>query len=104
MDNIKFNQTGGFPLDTDILGAMQTSYGLFNQLGSLAGDLTILAGCEEVGNNVSEGIVFIAGEVLPFKGGTKGTTVIAGKRYSVVLHLEKPTNGRTLNELKPSYN
>ena len=21
MDNIKFNQTGGFPLDTDILGA-----------------------------------------------------------------------------------
>ena len=80
MDNIKFNQTGGFPLDTDILGAMQTSYGLFNQLGSLAGDLTILAGCEEVGNNVSEGIVFIAGEVLPFKGGTKGTTVIIAER------------------------
>lgn len=80
MDNIKFNQTGGFPLDTDILGAMQTSYGLFNQLGSLAGDLTILAGCEEVGNNVSEGIVFIAGEVLPFKGGTRGTTVIIAER------------------------
>ena len=76
MNNIKFNQTGGFPLDTDILGAMQTAYSIFNQLGSLAGDKTIISGCQLTGNSVSDGVVFINDEVLPFKGGTLGTNVI----------------------------
>ena len=76
MNNIKFNQTGGFPLDTDVLNAMQTAYHLFNGLGHLAGDFAIISGCEEQGSNVGDGIVFIKGEVLPFKGGAKGDTVI----------------------------
>lgn len=76
MDKIKFNQTGGFPLDTDILGAMQTAYSIFNHLGSLAGDKAIISGCQLTGNSVSDGVVFINGEILPFKGGTQGSSII----------------------------
>lgn len=75
MDNIKFNQTGGFPLDTDIMGAMQTAYSLFNSLGNLAGNKAIISGCTVAGSSVSDGVVFIDGEVLPFKGGPESTNV-----------------------------
>ena len=76
MDNIKFNQTGGFPLDTDIMGAMQSAYNIFNQLGSLAGDRAIISGCGKSGNTIADGVIFLNGEILPFKGGTLGTNVI----------------------------
>lgn len=71
MDKINFNQTGGFPLTTDILNAMQNAYNIFNSLGSLAGNETIISGCEQTGNNVGDGVVCINGELLPFKGGTR---------------------------------
>lgn len=71
MDKFNFNQTGGFPLTTDILNAMQQAYNIFNSLGSLAGNYTIISGCVETGNNVSAGVVYINGELLPFKGGAK---------------------------------
>lgn len=76
MDKIKFNSTGGFPLDTDILGAMQGAYTLFNQLGNLAGNKAIISGCDAVGTSISDGVVFINGEILPFKGGAIGTSII----------------------------
>lgn len=76
MNKINFNQTGGFPLDTDIMGAMQTAYAIFNQLGSLAGNLAIISGCEVTGNSVSNGAVYINGEILEFRGGNIGTNVI----------------------------
>ena len=75
MDNIKFNQTGGFPLDTDIMGAMQTAYSLFNSLGNLAGNKAIISGCTVAGSSVSDGVVFINGEVLPFRGGSQSANV-----------------------------
>lgn len=71
MDKINFNQTGGLPLTTNILNAMQNAYNIFNSLGSLAGNYTIISGCEQTGNNVGDGVVYINGELLPFKGGTK---------------------------------
>ncbi|MDO4224797.1 MAG: hypothetical protein Q4C75_02775 [Bergeyella zoohelcum] len=76
MNNLHFNQTGGFPLSTNILDAMQTAYSVFNHLGNLAGNLAIISGCEVVGNSVSNGAVFINGEILDFKGGAIGTSVI----------------------------
>lgn len=76
MDNIKFNSTGGFPLDTDVLGAMQGAYSLFNQLGNLAGNKAIISGCDATGTSISDGIIFLNGEILPFKGGAKGTSII----------------------------
>ena len=76
MNKINFNQTGGFPLSTNILDAMQSAYAIFNQLGSLAGNKAIISGCEQLGNNVADGVIFLNGEILPFKGGAIGTSVI----------------------------
>lgn len=76
MNKINFNQTGGFPLDTDVLNFMQSSYDIFNALGEMAGNLAILKGCEVTGSSVADGVVYIAGEVLPFRGGTLSTRVI----------------------------
>lgn len=71
MDKLHVNQTGGFPMTTNILNAMQNAYNIFNALGNLAGNFTIISGCVETGSIVSDGVVFINGEVLVFKGGTK---------------------------------
>lgn len=76
MNKINFNQTGGFPLDTDILQFMQTAYDMFNSLGELAGNLAIVKGCELTGNAVANGVVYIAGELLPFRGGTATANVV----------------------------
>ena len=76
MNKINFNQTGGFPLSTNILDAMQSAYSLFNHLGSLAGELVIISGCVITGNTVSDGAVYINGELLEFKGGSISTNVV----------------------------
>ncbi|GIZ15275.1 phage tail protein [Capnocytophaga catalasegens] len=76
MNKINFNQTGGFPLDTDILQFMQTAYDMFNSLGELAGNLAIVKGCELTGNTVANGVVYIAGELLPFRGGTISEKIV----------------------------
>ncbi len=76
MNKINFNQTGGFPLSTNILDAMQSAYAIFNQLGNLAGNKAIISGCEQLGNTVADGVIFLNGEILPFKGGAIGSSVI----------------------------
>lgn len=76
MNRLNFNQTGGFPLSTNILDAMQEAYSVFNSLGSLAGDKAIISGCVVAVNNVSDGVIYLNGEILSFKGGTLGATII----------------------------
>ncbi|MBT0550257.1 phage baseplate protein [Riemerella anatipestifer] len=76
MNKLNFNQTGGFPLSTNILDAMQMAYSIFNKLGGLAGNLAIISGCEVSGNSVTDGVVYINGELLDFKGGTLAKNVI----------------------------
>ena len=76
MNNINFNQDGGFRLSTNIMSAVQAAYSLFNSLGWIGGNFTIISGCVVNGTAVSDGVVFINGEVLPFKGGTASTNVI----------------------------
>lgn len=76
MNRLNFNQTGGFPLSTNILDAVQEAYSVFNSLGSLAGDKAIISGCVVAGNNVSDGVIYLNGEILSFKGGTLGTSII----------------------------
>ena len=63
MNKINFNQTGGFPLSANILYAMQSAYAIFNQLGSLAGNKAIISGCEQLGNTVADGGIFLNGEI-----------------------------------------
>lgn len=75
MNKQDFNQLGGFPLETDTLDWMQNAYDIFNTLGYIAGDKTILTGCTQTGSVTSDGVVFVNGELFPFKGGTTQATV-----------------------------
>ena len=54
---------------------MQNAYSLFNHFGHLAGNKVIISGCEEIGNTITPGTVFINGELFPFEGGAKDSTV-----------------------------
>jgi hypothetical protein len=77
MDKINFDQPGGFPIETETLDFMQQSYSLLlNKLGQLAGDLSIIDGCVTTGSTVSDGMVFVNGELLPFVGGFEQPNVI----------------------------
>ena len=76
MNRINFDNTGGFPLGTYTLDFMQQSYQLLNALGNIAGNLSILSGCEQAGRSITDGVVYINGEVLPFKGAPISEKVI----------------------------
>ncbi len=81
MNQIKFNQTGGFPLSTNILDKLQENYQIFSALGSFAGELGILTGCEELGGKVTPGVMMIKGEVIYFEGGLLSDKVIVIETY-----------------------
>lgn len=76
MNNINFNQVGGFPMTTNILGRLQTAFSLFNALGNIVGDKSIISGCILTGSTVSDGVVYVNGEVFEFRGGLTQTKVI----------------------------
>ncbi|OWP84356.1 hypothetical protein BWK59_05900, partial [Flavobacterium davisii] len=76
MNYQNFNKNGGFPIKTQTLNDMQTSWQLLNGLGEIAGNFSIIIGCEENNGAVSDGLVYINGEVIDFVGGVKGNTVI----------------------------
>lgn len=67
MNKSNFNQTNGYPLNTERLQEIQTSFEIFNSFGNLAGNYTIISGCETIGTTVANGRVFIDGELLDFK-------------------------------------
>ena len=69
MNKINFNQTGGFPFETNTLDEMQKAYEIFNNLGALAGNKAIIKGCKQTGNIVDDGYIYLDGEVLQFQGG-----------------------------------
>lgn len=76
MNKLDVNQVGGFPLTTRILDELQKISAVFNGLGGIAGDRTILSGCELTGSTVSDGFVYVNNEVFLFKGGLQQTKVI----------------------------
>ncbi len=74
MNRFNFQQTGGFPLTTDIFNNIQTAYSIFNQFVNIlsedADKKIIISGCRQDENNVvSSGYVCVWNEILPFKGG-----------------------------------
>ena len=75
MNTINTEHNAGYPFDVAFLAFMQNSYRLFNSLGSMAGNKAIISGCEQVGNTISAGTVYINGELYPFTGGTKSDTI-----------------------------
>lgn len=76
MNTINFNQSVGFPLETETLDAMQKCWNILNAFGEIVAPLAIIKGCVVTGSNVSDGFVYINGELLKFVGGAIQTTVI----------------------------
>lgn len=74
MNKSNFTQTGGYPLKSERLQELQSAYAIFNAFGALAGNLTIVSGCETLGTTVKNGVVFINGELLDFKEATATPT------------------------------
>lgn len=73
--DIKFLQSGGVPLTNDVMSDIMSAISIYDVLGELAGNLTILSGCIVNGQNISPGIVAIEGSVLYFEGGNVVDTV-----------------------------
>lgn len=99
MNYQNFNQAGGFPIKTQSLNDIQEAFSIFNQLGEIAGNFSIITGCVQTGNVVSDGFVFINGELLPFRGGQLGTSVIIGEEITQ----REFKNGQTKNVLYTRY-
>ncbi|SNB43563.1 hypothetical protein LVDJXP189_470006 [Flavobacterium psychrophilum] len=76
MNKLNFNQSVGFPIETEILDEMQNAWSLLNYLGALAGNFTIISGIDINNGNATNGFVYINGEVLNFVGGAVSTDVI----------------------------
>lgn len=85
MNKTNFIQTGGWPLKSERLQEQQTAYSIFNAYGSLAGNLTIISGCETLGTTVQDGVVYIDGELYDFKSASVTPT-------STVIIIETPIN------------
>lgn len=76
MNTQDFSLINGFPLNQAALARMQTAYSIFNALGSIVGDKTIISGCNVVGANTTNGVVYLNGEVFEFRGGSTQSKVI----------------------------
>lgn len=76
MNKVNFEQTGGFPLETNTLSFLQSAYGQLSGLAGLGGQSYILNGCTVAGGNVTDGTIVIDGEVLPFVGGPKLARIV----------------------------
>lgn len=85
MNSTNFNQTGGFPLKTERLQELQTAFNIFQSYGALAGNLTIISGCELLGSTIKKGVVYINGEPLEFREATVTET-------SSVIIIEEPVS------------
>ncbi|MGJ1513795.1 hypothetical protein ACR79N_02315 [Sphingobacterium siyangense] len=76
MNKVNFQQPGGFPLKSRTMSFLQSAFGQLSNLAGLGGSNYILNGCTVTGGNVTDGIIVIDGEVLPFVGGPKLAHVI----------------------------
>lgn len=75
MNKQNFESKDRFPLSTQALTFMQDMIMATAQLAIIGGDNYILSGCIIIGNNVSDGIIVINGEIMPFKGGSVIDTI-----------------------------
>lgn len=67
MNILNLIETGGWPLKLERLKDMQDAYMTLNAFGFIAGNLTIMVGCNVVGQTIKPGYVFINGELMEFR-------------------------------------
>lgn len=75
MDKINFTAKDNFPFSIDTANMMQGQTMLAAKLALLGGANYILSGCVDDGTNVSDGIIVVNGELIPFEGGVKKTKI-----------------------------
>lgn len=75
MNTINFIQTGGVPFTNDVAQQFENAYKIFNAYGAMAGDKTIISGCVKNGTAVSDGFVYVKGELFYFEGGNESENV-----------------------------
>lgn len=83
MNTSKFVQTEGYPLTADRLQELQTTFQIFKAFGNIAGNLTVLEGCELSGSSIGNGYVYINGEPLEFRAAAYNAS-------STVIIVEEP--------------
>ncbi|NDV79917.1 hypothetical protein [Dysgonomonas sp. 511] len=75
MNNVNFLSSDQFPWSSDTFSFLQDMIKMSSRMADLGGDTYILSGCNEDGLNISSGWLVIDGEILPFEGGQKQTTI-----------------------------
>ena len=93
MNQINFQQVGGLPFETNTLTETQKAYSIFNAFGALAGNKTIISGCEIQGSEVTNGYIYLDGELLEFRGGIKQTTIVIVEEETQVEFEDKTVKG-----------
>lgn len=94
MNHINFDQTGGYRLETESLSKLQSNLKIFEALGEIVGDKTIIKGCNVVGNTTTDGYIYFNGELLEFVGGQTQTKIIIKEEVTSLLFedgQQKPT-------------
>lgn len=86
-------------MTTNILGRMQTAFSIFNSLGNIVGDKTIISGCVVNGPTTSPGVVFVNGEIFEFRGGATQSKVIIREDVEMLLY----QNNNTYPSIKTRY-
>lgn len=76
MNKYDLTQTGGFPLDQEVLALLQDNSEMAAKSALLGGNFCILSGCAVVGGVASNGVVVVNGEILPFVGGNVSAKVV----------------------------
>ncbi|MCT4318772.1 phage baseplate protein [Elizabethkingia anophelis] len=101
MKTFNYNQTGGFKVTTETLSDIQSAYSIVEGVARMAGDKSIISGCEEAngGVTVGDGVVMINKELLAFKGGVKGNTVIIRE----IITQKKFENGEVKDVIKDRF-
>lgn len=76
MNHVNINQPNGFPEETNTFDFLQTAYAIFNKLGAIVGNKGIVEGCTVTGNTVSNGVIYLNGELIEFRGGSLQSQIV----------------------------
>ena len=95
MNRQNFEKAKQFPLSTQALTFLQDMVFSVATLALLGGRNYILSGCEETEGKVSDGVIVIDGEILPFQGGNVVDTITIVEEKEAVT-----ANGLTFEEAR----
>jgi microcystin-dependent protein len=85
MNRIDLFKYPRFPLSSETIDFLQQMAVMMAKAAGIGGDNYILSGCINTGGNVSDGIVVIAGEVMPFIGGVSTSYIVVEEIYRSVI-------------------